>query len=108
MKDNGRTIQLPLDTPLEIDLEGNATTGYQWEVASYDSTILQQMHTAKYYSKKDVPGAGGVYTFSFKTIDSGETTLELVYRRPFEKGVDPVKTFTLYVIAGTMGRIESE
>ncbi len=108
MKDNGRTIQIPLNTPFEIELEGNPTTGYQWQAALYDSTVIKSLGEPKYQSEAKVPGEGGIYTFKFQSVNSGETDLKLVYRRPFEPDAEPVRTFTLHVISGTIGRITAE
>lgn len=107
-EDNGRTIELGIDDPFEIELEGNPTTGYILEVLSYDSTIIKQIGKADYQPISDALGAGGKYTFKFQTIAAGSTTLQLIYYRSFEKNVLPEKTFEMEVISGTMGRIEAE
>ncbi len=107
-EDNGRTVELGIDDPFEIELEGNPTTGYIWNVLSYDSTIIKQIGKVDYQPTTDALGAGGKYTFKFQTIAAGSTTLQLIYYRSFEKNVPPAKTFTMEVISGTMGRIEAE
>ena len=43
-------------------------------------------------------GAGGISTFTFKTIHSGQTTLKLIYSRPFEKDTPPEKVFEISVV----------
>lgn len=43
-------------------------------------------------------GAGGWEIFRFKAISAGQLILKLVYRRPWEVGVEPVKTFSLEVV----------
>jgi inhibitor of cysteine peptidase len=107
-EDNGRTIELSIDDPFEIELEGNPTTGYIWDVLSYDSTIIKQIGKADYQPLSDAIGTGGKYTFKFQTITSGSTTLHLIYYKTFEKDILPIKTFGMKVISGTMGRIEAE
>jgi inhibitor of cysteine peptidase len=44
-------------------------------------------------------GAGGWEIFRFKAISTGQTSLQLVYHRPWEEGVEPLNTFTLQVVA---------
>jgi inhibitor of cysteine peptidase len=48
--------------------------------------------------KSDLVGAPGVETLRFQAVDSGETTLQLVYHRPWEAGVAPLETFAALVI----------
>jgi len=43
-------------------------------------------------------GAGGWEIFRFKAISAGQMTLQLVYHRPWEEGVEPVNTFSLDVV----------
>jgi len=107
-EDDGRTIELGIDDPFEIELDGNPTTGYIWDVLFYDSTIIKQIGKADYQAISDALGSGGKYTFKFQTISAGSTSLQLIYYRSFEKNVPPAKTFTMEVISGTMGRIETE
>ena len=43
-------------------------------------------------------GASGTVTFRFEAVGAGQTTLKLIYSRPFEKGVLPPKTFAASVL----------
>ena len=104
-EDNGRTINFGIDDPFEIELAGNPSTGYIWDVLSYDSTIVKQVGKAEFEPIDDKIGSGGKYTFNFQTISAGQTTLVLIYYRKFEENVPPAKTFELKVVSGTMGRI---
>lgn len=106
IEDNGSTINLSNDDPFEIQLKGNASTGYSWQVISYDSTIIQQVGDKEYVPNDDKVGSPGMVTFKFKTIGIGETSLILVYKRSWEELSDDDKSFTLKVVVGTMGRIE--
>ena len=102
-KDNGTTINLGIDDPFEIELEGNPTTGYIWEVASFEASIIKQIGEARFEPDDGKPGSGGKYTFEFQTIAAGQTSLTLIYHRKFEENEPP--TFTMEIVAGTMGRI---
>ncbi len=46
-----------------------------------------------------LPGAGGVQSIRFKILNAGRTTLKLVYHRPWETDVKPLKTFSIHVVA---------
>jgi inhibitor of cysteine peptidase len=97
-KDAGREVELHSADRLAITLEGNPTTGYQWEVASVDSAILNQIGDAEFKPDSTALGSPGKVTLTFGAVASGQTTLKLIYHRAFEKGVPPLKTFEVTVI----------
>ncbi len=39
----GRTVELCIGETLEVELRGNPTTGYVWDIASLDKEILKQV-----------------------------------------------------------------
>jgi inhibitor of cysteine peptidase len=94
-------VELKVGQELVIELESNPTTGYSWEVDEIDPTILQQDGEAVYQDESDdaeLVGGGGTETFTFKATSTGETTLTLVYHRPWEEGVEPLETFSVEVM----------
>jgi len=42
-------------------------------------------------------GSGGKVTLQFEAAGTGQTPLKLVYHRPFETGIAPLKTFEVTV-----------
>lgn len=95
--DNGRQIELNKGQILAITLESNPTTGYTWEAAEFDEHILRQVGD-QFQPESSAPGAGGVQTLSFEAVNSGKTSLKLVYHKPWEKNVEPLKIFSIEVI----------
>ena len=99
-EDNGDRVQLVSGQVLEVTLESNPTTGYSWEVSEVDGTVLSQVGEVEFREdakeSEDMVGVGGTETFRFSSA-TGETTLTLVYHRPWEKDVDPLETFTVEV-----------
>lgn len=99
--DNGRAVVMEPGQDLVISLASNPTTGYRWEVLDVDEAILRQEAEAEFVApdtgQTPVAGAGGTETFRFRAEGSGETELELVYRRPWEEGVEPLETFSVRV-----------
>jgi inhibitor of cysteine peptidase len=97
--DNGRAVALEQGQVLLISLASNPTTGHTWEVVAVDEAILRQEAEAEYVAsdtaQTPVAGAGGTETFRFRAEGSGETELRLVYRRPWEEGVEPAETFAV-------------
>ncbi len=91
--DAGHTIVVRAGGQLQVVLEGNPTTGFLWEVASVDAVILKPTGEPQFKADSSLVGSGGKVTLTFDALAPGKTTLQLVYRRPFEKGVPPIKTF---------------
>lgn len=95
--DDKGAASLRVGDALQVLLPGNPTTGYQWEVASVDASILKASGEPQYTPTSAAMGAGGQFTFTFDALATGQTNLEMVYHRPFEKDVPPLQTFTLSV-----------
>ncbi len=100
-EDDGSEVELAAGQVLEVTLESNPTTGYSWQVSEVDRAVLAQVGEAEFQEApiegEQMVGAGGVETLRF-TAGPGETTLTLEYRRPWEKDVDPLETFTVQVM----------
>jgi inhibitor of cysteine peptidase len=97
-KDNGQAVVLEVETPFDVRLKGNATTGYAWKVASIKGKSIAQQGEVNYKAEETGRvGSGGIYTAHFKAIEPGQSTLRLEYVRPWEKGIAPVREFILDV-----------
>jgi inhibitor of cysteine peptidase len=102
--ENGADSQVELEQGqiLVVTLESNPTTGYRWEQAKNQESILEQMGEAEFKpsdtGEPPLVGAGGWEIFRFKAISAGQMTLQLVYHRSWEEGVEPLKTFSLQVV----------
>jgi len=94
-KDSGRQIEIKEGQTLAITLQANPTTGYLWEVVECDQSILAQAGEPDFQPQSHKIGAPGEQTLHFDTRKSGNTTLTLVYHRPWEKEVAPLETFSL-------------
>jgi inhibitor of cysteine peptidase len=99
--DDGTQVEMEEGQILVITLDSAPTTGYRWErIVSEDST-LQQVGEAEFRRGPwaiFVVGAGGKEILRFKAEKAGETDLELVYHQPWEKDIEPAKTFTVQVV----------
>jgi predicted secreted protein/Tol biopolymer transport system component len=100
-EDASGQVELEQGQILVVTLESNPTTGYGWEVAENQESILEQMGDAEFKQSETgepLVGAGGWEIFRFKAISAGQMTLQLVYRRSWEESVEPLKTFSLQVV----------
>jgi predicted secreted protein len=98
-KDNGKTIELEMDSPFTIRLTGEHDSGLSWKLVSDNKPVI-----AFEKSETTIDGNKDIYIFTFKTENEGEQIIEIVYGN--NSGI--MKTFKLKVICGTMGRILSE
>lgn len=95
---NGGDVVLNAGDTLVLRLESNPTTGYGWEIAEVDETILREAYHEYEAESSDLVGSGGHEIWRFQTQSSGSTTLLLEYKRPWEEGVEPEKTFSVHVV----------
>jgi inhibitor of cysteine peptidase len=96
-KDANSTVSLRVGDALEVILQGNPTTGYQWERASGEDTILKQVGDPEFNPDSSALGSGGKVTLRFEAGAAGQTVLRLIYHRSFEPDVPPLKTFEVTV-----------
>jgi len=94
---NGGSVVLEEGQTLVLKLASNPTTGYDWEIVDLNGAILEQVGEVDYKSDSALIGSGGVNTYTFKTVGSGNMQLSLVYHRSWEKDIPPIETYELDV-----------
>lgn len=95
--DNGSSVSLWLGERLEVELSGNATTGYTWEIASVNTNVLRQYGAMEYTASSGEAGSAGWYLFRFESVAAGQTPLQMVYRQPWMPGSTNDRTFAVAV-----------
>lgn len=95
--DTQATIHLTQSQPtFIIKLNSNPTTGYSWALRSYDKNLLTPInHLYQAPQNTKLIGAPGYELWTFKlkpTASAQSTTVEFVYRRPWEKQPPVSKT----------------
>jgi len=96
-KDSGSTQTLVVGQEMNISLESNPTTGYQWAVDGKLPSQLTEVGAPAYKAGSSAMGAGGTETWAFKATSPGTGTLNLKYWRSFEPTSTPAKTFTINI-----------
>lgn len=113
-EDDGRQIELSEGQVLVIGLASNPSTGYLWEMDGFavgvESTgILRQVGDTEFEHASHLPaaldrqtgpevlGAPATQILRFEAVDAGQTTLRLIYHRPWEELAAPAQTFSLEV-----------
>ena len=76
----------------DIILPSNPSTGYHWNIiGELDESIVQRV-AQDYIAEEPVkPGSGGMDVWTFRAVDSGDTTIELGYFPP-DENPDPFET----------------
>jgi predicted secreted protein len=91
-------IRAKLNSPFNITLDSNPTTGYSWTV-DFDSRFLSQENESYRGSQPGLIGSGGQQLFTFTPIHVGNTTVSAVYKRPWENIVADERTFHIIISA---------
>jgi inhibitor of cysteine peptidase len=97
-QDAGKTIQLKVGQTITVSLTGNMTTGYTWEGQNLDVALLDQIGEMEYHAEQTgAVGSGGTYSYNFRAVKAGSTTLHMIYHRTFEKNTPPLRTFEVNI-----------
>ncbi len=92
--DTDQTKALTVGEAVQIELAGNATTGYRWEVQAIEGTAVRHEETLYEPEQTDRVGSGGLFVVKFTAVEAGAATVQLAYRRPWETDAEPAETFT--------------
>lgn len=95
-----KTAELKVGETQVLELRGNPTTGFRWmlaEALSADSPVSVEIVYESAASRKPLCGSGGVFKVSYTGVKPGETTVVLIYARPWEKDAYPFKKVNLTV-----------
>lgn len=94
-----QVIEIQVGQNLEVVLEGNATTGYLWNFTTEFDPMMMEFVEQKTLrdESKDIVGSGENNIWIFKAIKEGQANATLVYKRPWEENVEPIKTMNYQV-----------
>ncbi len=90
-------IQVAAGDRFALELAGNPTTGYTWQVR-IDGQHLDLLGQEFEPGGVGV-GAGGKEVFLFRALASGETEISCDYRRPWDKESHDSKRFRVVISA---------
>ena len=92
----GTTVALEEGQTLRVALEGNPTTGFEWQVSAVDEDVLRYVDS-DFEADSDAEGSGGIVTLTFEAIGAGATLLELIERPSWEPPSDAHLRFTVAI-----------
>lgn len=97
--DSGVTVTVSQGAVITLQLPANPSTGYDWEATISNQSVLKETSAPVFKPSSSAIGTGGTYTFQYQAKGSGRSDLTLVYRRAWETGVAPLRTFTVTIVA---------
>jgi inhibitor of cysteine peptidase len=85
-----------------VRLPVQSGAGFTWSIESgaSESGIVNLVSRSVQTDQKAKPGAPAWEVFDLRANRAGETTVEFVYQRPWERNVPPAKRFSLTVATG--------
>jgi inhibitor of cysteine peptidase len=95
--DDGKTVRMAVGQSLAVNLPGNASTGYAWSLSATNGDSVISTGQATYTAEPGgLPGAGGVFSFPFRAVQTGETALSFAYSRPWDPA-SVARTFSVRI-----------
>ncbi|MBX7132959.1 MAG: protease inhibitor I42 family protein [Fimbriimonadaceae bacterium] len=97
--DHRQQVTLDLGDTLVVNLNSNASTGYSWNIAQNNTSLLRPLGRPTYQnSDSGLMGAGGTQTFRFRAVGAGGEGLRFLYQRPNSGGIQAADTFQVLVV----------
>jgi inhibitor of cysteine peptidase len=98
---DGARITLVQGQALSVTVDANPYTGYRWMVERGAAAVLQPVGEPLYTpvsTSAPLVGAGGTMTFDFVARAAGSDTLQLAYRRTWQKDAAAERSFHVEIV----------
>ena len=96
--DMTNTINATVGKEFVITLDANATTGYEWQLATpIDDKLIGLVSSEYVPDKTGLVGSGGKSVWTFKALQTGKAQISFKYIRSWEKDTPPAKEITYRV-----------
>lgn len=80
-----QSARMKVGEQLEVMLDGNPTTGYNWQLTDFHEGILRLEKDEYIAGNRLLTGAPGKFRWIFRALAPGSIKLEFRYFRPWEK-----------------------
>jgi predicted secreted protein len=91
-------IKAEMNKPFRIAVQSNPSTGYSWKV-DFDESFLKLEDSRYIRPEQQTPGKGGQQIFVFLPLKSGQTNVEMHYKRPWETAPVEIKKYSISISA---------
>ncbi len=92
----GENIRAEVTKSFRIVVQSNPSTGYSW-TADFDKSFLKLKSSRYVKPSQQIPGRGGQHIFVFIPLKSGQTTIELQYKRPWESAAIELRKYSVSI-----------
>jgi inhibitor of cysteine peptidase len=94
--DNGKTITVHVGDEVDIALDSNPTTGFDWAIDKSNDSLLA-LKQSDYSASSNAIGSGGTRTFKFVAKSAGTVDLQLKYWRSFEGDKSIIRRYAVTI-----------
>ena len=97
---SGRQVEVAVGGSVIVNLESNASTGFQWVLVNIgDETVLKNVANT-YEAPEDtgMVGVPGEEIWTFDALKKGTSTIAMEYSQPWAGGTKAAETFDLTVV----------
>ncbi len=91
-----KNIRAEVTKSFRIVVQSNPSTGYSW-TADFDKSVLQLKSSHYVRPSQQIPGRGGQHIFVFIPLKSGQTTIELQYKRSWEPAAIELRKYSVSI-----------
>jgi inhibitor of cysteine peptidase len=96
--DNGRTLEVGVDTIIEVRLDENPTTGYRWALVEPETEgVVPLQDTSFVLAEKPLVGQGGTRVFIYRALAPGRQEIRLKHWQEWEGEKSVTERFTVFV-----------
>ncbi len=100
LDDDGERVSLAPGDEMQVTLDGNATTGFSWELVDYDPAVIAPVGEPTYDDDGgELVGAPGRWTWTLRAVAAGDSPVQFVYHRAWEED-PPESTFSFTAAVG--------
>jgi predicted secreted protein len=97
--DNGKTVTAVVGKTVELRLTGDRATGYDWQITGVTGDSLEAAGKPQFTPGPNIRGKlGGVFSFPYKAVRPGRTTIKAAFVRPGDKNPRPLHTYSIEVM----------
>jgi len=94
--DNGHEVTIAKGDELELSLSENPSTGYRWELSGKAAPVCELLND-NFEAAGTMPGRGGMHRWQFRAVQPGSGEIALQYRRSWEEGTPPARSYRVSV-----------
>ncbi|MDD1709166.1 MAG: protease inhibitor I42 family protein [Methanoregulaceae archaeon] len=97
---NNETFSIGLDSEIQLQLPGNPTTGYSWQLDITQGIVIENESFIPDDKSGTLAGSGGTYVWTMRAVQPGNQVISGVYARAWESNRTNPVTFTLTLNVG--------